>query len=304
MADTHLVDWLEVKGFDVDFFTDEDLHFEGAPVLAPYKVVVTATHPEYYSLEMLNGLQQLPERRRAAHVPRRQRLLLGDARWIRPAGTSKCAGATAPSTGRALRASTITASPASPAGCGGSAAWRRSSSSASASRRRASIETSRTAACRAASIRAPQWIFEGIGRDELIGEHPSLVLEVGAAGSELDRADFALGTPPHTLVLASSSGHSDAYQHVVEQINTSNGARSRGHAEPAGAGRHGVPRVSERRRRVLVERDRVVRQPLVQQLHEQRLADHRERAAPVRRPTRRSRRRRRRRALERRGREG
>jgi N,N-dimethylformamidase len=77
-----------------------------------------------------------------------------------------------------------------------------------------------------------EWIFEGIGRDELIGTHPSLVLEVGAAGSELDRADFALGTPPHTLVLASSSGHSDAYQHVVEQINTSNGARPGGTQNP------------------------------------------------------------------------
>jgi hypothetical protein len=57
-------------------------------------------------------------------------------------------------------------------------------------------------------------------------------LEVRAAGSELDRADFALGTPPHTLVLASSSGHSDAYQHVVEQINTSNNAKPGGTQNP------------------------------------------------------------------------
>ena len=32
--------------------------------------------------------------------------------------------------------------------------------------------------------------------------------------------------------LASSSGHSDAYQHVVEQINTSNGARPGGTQNP------------------------------------------------------------------------
>ena len=57
MADTHLIDWLDVKQFDVDFFTDEDLHFEGAAALTPYKVVMTATHPEYYSIEMLNGLR-------------------------------------------------------------------------------------------------------------------------------------------------------------------------------------------------------------------------------------------------------
>jgi N,N-dimethylformamidase len=40
----------------------------------------------------------------------------------------------------------------------------------------------------------------------------------GAAGLELDRADPALGTPPHALVLASSVGHSDAYQLVVEEL--------------------------------------------------------------------------------------
>jgi N,N-dimethylformamidase len=76
------------------------------------------------------------------------------------------------------------------------------------------------------------FIFDGIGANELIGNHPSLVLEFGAAGSELDRADFAIGTSPHTLVLASSFGHSDAYQHVVEQNNTANGANSGGTVNP------------------------------------------------------------------------
>jgi len=65
------------------------------------------------------------------------------------------------------------------------------------------------------------FIFEGIGENELIGNHPSLVLEFGGAGSELDRVDYALGSPPHTLILATSFGHSDAYQHVVEEVNTS-----------------------------------------------------------------------------------
>jgi N,N-dimethylformamidase len=76
------------------------------------------------------------------------------------------------------------------------------------------------------------WIFDGIREDELIGDFPSLVLDTGAAGSELDRADFALGTPPHALVLASSFGHSNAYQHVVEQINTSNSAQPGGTENP------------------------------------------------------------------------
>ena len=66
MPDTHIVDWLEVKGFTVDVITDQDLHFEGAAVLAPYKAVVTGTHPEYYSWPMMEGHADVPRKGRAA----------------------------------------------------------------------------------------------------------------------------------------------------------------------------------------------------------------------------------------------
>jgi N,N-dimethylformamidase len=39
----------------------------------------------------------------------------------------------------------------------------------------------------------------------------------GASGDEIDRLDYGLGTPPHALLLASSTGHSDYYQFVVEE---------------------------------------------------------------------------------------
>ena len=57
-ADLHLVDWLHGKDHRNDVITDEDLHLEGAALLAPYKVVVTGSHPEYWSGQMLDGLQQ------------------------------------------------------------------------------------------------------------------------------------------------------------------------------------------------------------------------------------------------------
>ena len=40
----------------------------------------------------------------------------------------------------------------------------------------------------------------------------------GAAGDELDRLDFELGTPPQALLLASSTGHNRHYQQVIEDI--------------------------------------------------------------------------------------
>ncbi len=56
-ADTHLTAWFEAKGESYDVITDEDLHLEGEAALADYRVVITGTHPEYYSTEMRDGLE-------------------------------------------------------------------------------------------------------------------------------------------------------------------------------------------------------------------------------------------------------
>ena len=61
-ADTHLLDWLDAKGFDFDVLTDEDLHCEGYRCLAEYKTIITGTHPEYYSTPMMNGLKDYIDR--------------------------------------------------------------------------------------------------------------------------------------------------------------------------------------------------------------------------------------------------
>src|SRR5262249_21804071 len=55
-ADLHLTDWLERKGFDFDVITDEDLHEEGLDLLKSYRVVLTGSHPEYYSTRMLDSM--------------------------------------------------------------------------------------------------------------------------------------------------------------------------------------------------------------------------------------------------------
>ena len=231
MADTHLIDWLEVKGFQVDFLTDEDLHEEGASALSSYQVVMTATHPEYYSVEMLDGLTHY---------------LDGGGRLMYMGGNGFYWVTPMDSTGRYIEVRrrdgtehwqgapgehhhSLTGEP------GG--LWR--------FRGRAPQQyfgvgfTAQGFDRNSPFQRQPgsfdpraAFIFEGIGRDELIGNHPSLVLDFGAAGSELDRADFALGTPAHTLILGSSFGHSDAYQHVVEQTNTANNAKTGGTENP------------------------------------------------------------------------
>ena len=56
-ADLHLIDWIEAKGHAYDVITDEDLHAEGLDLLAPYKVIITGSHPEYWSGPMLDALE-------------------------------------------------------------------------------------------------------------------------------------------------------------------------------------------------------------------------------------------------------
>lgn len=62
------------------------------------------------------------------------------------------------------------------------------------------------------------FIFEGIGDDEVIGDFDTLNLGWGAAGYEVDRADPALGTPDHALVVATATDFDDSFHHVVEEV--------------------------------------------------------------------------------------
>jgi N,N-dimethylformamidase len=64
------------------------------------------------------------------------------------------------------------------------------------------------------------WAFEGIEYDEKLGNFG--FVGGGAAGTELDIVDTMLGSPPHTLVVATSAGrHTEAYLLVMEDYGFS-----------------------------------------------------------------------------------
>jgi len=54
--DTHVVKWLELRGYTYDIATDEDLHRDGLGLLESYDVVLTGSHPEYWSTPMWDAL--------------------------------------------------------------------------------------------------------------------------------------------------------------------------------------------------------------------------------------------------------
>ncbi len=61
-ADSHLLMWLANKGHAFDLITDHELHHEGLSLLEPYKVVITGSHPEYHTSQMLDALQAYRDR--------------------------------------------------------------------------------------------------------------------------------------------------------------------------------------------------------------------------------------------------
>jgi N,N-dimethylformamidase len=54
--DTLIPAWLERRRFAFDVITDEDLDREGADLLRPYRVVLTGAHPEYVSRRMRESI--------------------------------------------------------------------------------------------------------------------------------------------------------------------------------------------------------------------------------------------------------
>ena len=218
-ADTHITGWLDAKGVDFDVITDEDLHKEGLSLLRNYGVVITGTHPEYYSLQMLNAVQ--------GFVDRGGRLMYlgGNGFYWRISfsdyfpGVIECRRSEAgirpwePGVGQFHHAFT--------GEYGG--LWRRNG-------RCSTILVGLVMSAQGFDISEPYELASG-ARDsrvsfafEGIDNSPGRKFGAfglaggGAAGIEIDRVDFALGTPANAIVLGSSKMHTDIYLMTPEDL--------------------------------------------------------------------------------------
>jgi N,N-dimethylformamidase len=216
-ADTHIIDWLEVKGFEFDILTDEELHFLGADLFLPYAAIMTGSHPEYTSTEMWEAYDTYKNN------GGRIIYLGGDGFYWKIAYHSECPGII-----ELRRAETGVRAWAADAGeyyqsfdgrYGG--LWLRQGRSP---QKLMGVGFSAQGFDLSSYYRrnpdsynpAMAWVFEGVGKDELIGNFG--LIGGGAAGLELDRAGFELGTPPNAYILASSEKHTNAYFLVPEEF--------------------------------------------------------------------------------------
>jgi N,N-dimethylformamidase len=233
-ADGHILAWLEARGIEFDVVTDEDLHEEGAGLLAPYRVLLTGSHPEYHTSQTLDALTAFRDGGgrlmylggngfywRIACVPDMPGLIElrraegGIRSWDAEPGEyhHQLDGALGGLWRRNRRPPQLLA-------CVGFSA-------------QGLFEG--TGFRRLPASHEPDfgWIFAGI-EEEVIGDHG--LSGGGAAGFELDRADVSLGTPEETVVLARSlplPGHFiTVLEELCSHLHTSNG-------EPAEALRRG-----------------------------------------------------------------
>lgn len=217
-ADLYLTDWLDHEGIRYDVIADENIHTDGQSLLDGYKVVVTGSHPEYWTGQMLDALEgYLANGGRLMYLggngfywvtsvdPANPHLIEirrwgGTNAWQAEPGeyhhaTTGELGGLWRNRGRA---------PQRTVGVGFTA---QGFDAALPYHRQPDSHDPRVA-----------WIFDGIGDDEPIGDCPNLILGHGAAGHEVDRFDRGLGTPAHTFLLATATGFSDGYQAVVEEV--------------------------------------------------------------------------------------
>ncbi len=213
-ADLYLIEWLERLGVGYHVATDEDLEREGQDLLGKYKVLLTGSHPEYWTRAGLlilksylscggrlmylggNGFYWFtsrdPQRPWIIEVRRDHS---GTRSWDAPYGER-------------MHAST----------CEFGGIWR---SRGEGPNKIVGVGFSAEGWSRGCGYRRTAASHAGVGdiffagvEDEIIGDRGHVL--GGAVGDEIDRFDLALGSPDHAEVLASSTGVGREYQLVIE----------------------------------------------------------------------------------------
>ncbi len=202
--DTDINAFLEHLAVGHDVLGDEDLHADGIEALAPYRVLVTCTHPEYWSTRMLDALE------RWQRDGGRLLYLGGNGFYWRVAFSDEWPGAMELrraedgvrnwQTGNGENYHAFTGE------YGGM--WRRNGR---APNELVGIGFAAQGFARASHYDVNEasrsgrtaWIWDGVDDDN--GRIGTSGLGGGAAGQELDRYDTRLGSPRHAVVLASAT---------------------------------------------------------------------------------------------------
>jgi N,N-dimethylformamidase len=214
-ADTHITDWLEARKLKYDMITDHSVHADGLASLSRYRVVITGTHPEYWTTPMWRAMTRyLADGGRLMYLGGNgfywRTAMHPDKPWLielRRVESGARYWESEPGEGYMNFTGEY----------GG--LWRRA---AVAPQRLVGVGTVATGFDYSSYYRRRpesadprvRFVFQGVG-GEILGDYGNI--GGGAAGLEIDRADPWLGTPPHALILARSVAHTRHYNVVPEE---------------------------------------------------------------------------------------
>lgn len=217
--DTHIIDWLEQLGFEYDVITDCDIDRHGAQLLKAYDCVITPSHPEYYSLNMIEAFDTY-QRGGGRHV-----YLGGNGFYWRIAWHP-----TNPHEMEIRRGMSGLRTWEGEAGENGlsftgepSGLWR---THGRPPQRLVGVGFDAQVFTRSypyewlEDARDPRvaWLVEGVDLAQPLGDFG--LRGGGAAGLEVDRVEPALGTPPHTLRLATADRLDYGGVPTLEELRT------------------------------------------------------------------------------------
>jgi N,N-dimethylformamidase len=222
-ADLHLIDWLTEMGYDFDVITDEDVSYDGLERIEGYSVLLTGTHPEHHDGHYLDNIQTYKER------GGRFMYMGGDGfYWVHTFHPGYGRGEVTEMRRCESGIRTWRANPGeyyhqSTGDLGGM--WRfvgRYLHAVAGTGMSAEGFDIGTYYSRTPESNDPRvaWAFEGIEYGERIGDFG--LVSGGAAGLEVDIVDTTLGSPPHTLLTATSAGrHTEGMLLVMEDYGFS-----------------------------------------------------------------------------------
>lgn len=215
-VDLLLLEWLERSPFTYHVATDEDVHLSGGELLAGYTVVVTGSHPEYWTDVALTALD-----RRLRSGGKLMYLGGNGFYWVTTHDPARPWRIEVRRDNSALRAWDAPVGERNHVHTGEPGGiWRFRGRSPN---RIAGVAFATEGWSQAQGfVRTPESYDEPVKRffagidDELLGDFGYIL--GGAAGDECDRFNPVYGSPPQTVVLASATGFGPEYVCVNEEV--------------------------------------------------------------------------------------
>ena len=215
-ADTHILGWLDRFNYKFDVICDSDLHKFGDKILKDYNVLITGSHPEYYSLKMTKSIENFRD------YGGRLMYLGGNGFYWRisydknSSDIIECrkseAGIRAVETHPGESYTSLTGEY--------TGLWRRNNYSPNKLVGVGMVSqgfdiSSPYFRTKQSYNKKVRFIFEGI-KENKIGNFG--LSGGGAAGLEIDSYNHELGSPENAIVLASSKKHTDVYLMTPEDL--------------------------------------------------------------------------------------